>query len=63
MFNPCPHLNIYSDVSPYEETAVLLRSAKNEGLDRASAMANIDEENYINACHIKSAFGEHPIST
>jgi protein tyrosine phosphatase len=45
----CKNLNIYSDVAPFKETAVVLDGGSPE---------KVDASNYINACYIKSSFKE-----
>ena len=49
------HLNIYSDVFPYIETQVFVKKGKT----RQECVNKLDEENYINASYIKSAYREH----
>ena len=48
-----PSLNIYSDVAPYQETAVFINFPEN--MSREQMIQNCKKENYINASHIKSA--------
>ena len=52
-----PSLNIYSDVAPYQETAVFINFPEN--MSREQMTQNCKKENYINASHIKSAHQEH----
>ena len=54
----CQNLNIYSDIQAFESTAVLIRNDANKDMSRAEALKNIDENSYINACHIKSPLKE-----
>ena len=49
MIKECRNLNIYSDIAPYKETAVVLNGGSPD---------SINESNYINACYIKSSFKE-----
>jgi protein tyrosine phosphatase len=56
--NKFQHLNIYSDVFPFIETQIFIRQGSQT---RDQIIANVQEQNYINASYIKSAFGEcHP---
>ena len=49
MIKECKDLNIYCDVAPYKETAVLLNGG---------TPSNVNKNNYINASYIKSTYRE-----
>ena len=53
MIRLCKDRNIYSDVAPYWETAVII-SDKN----REDAIKGLDYDSYINASFIKTAYKE-----
>jgi len=54
----CKNLNIYTDVAPFKETAVVIKNEANQGISRSETVESIDKHSYINACYIKSAFKE-----
>ena len=54
----CQDMNIYSDIQPFEETAVIIRNDKNKDIGRAELIANVDKNSYINGCYIKSPMKE-----
>lgn len=53
MIRVCRDRNIYTDVSPYWETAVIISDKKRE-----EAIKGLDYDSYINASFIKTAFKE-----
>lgn len=50
--------NIYSDVAPYSETAVIINRHLAKTRSKALEMLKRDEKMYINASFIKSPFRE-----
>ena len=57
----CKECNVYTDVAPFVETAVINTDEQNQALSRAEMIQQIQVGQYINACYIKSAFKEvHP---
>ena len=54
--------NIYSDVSPFVETAVVIGYNKNQE-SRDDALKNQTASQYINACFVKSAYSENDLQS
>lgn len=54
----CKEYNVYSDVAPFKETAVVILDKTNKNRKHAKNVSWIKPGQYINACFIKSAFRE-----
>ena len=54
----CKECNIYSDVAPFYETAVVIKDASNKDLERDEQLSDIKFGQYINASYIKSFYKE-----